>query len=128
MPPKKAPSTPRGVISADPTAPIVHRSLFKANKAFLNGVAFSIIVPVAGGARWRARIKTATGGGTLSAAYVRNVTGNAAYTSNNPANVAVVAGTENIMEEDTHMGESLLKLTFTPSADGTLTYLDFMGV
>lgn len=100
---------------------------WKPGAAFANGVAVTQDVPCAGAERIRIRIKTATGGGTLAAAWLRP-DGNTPYTANNPANVTVVAGTENKMDIDPHFGEALLRLTFTPGGDGTFTYVDVSQV
>lgn len=99
------------------------KGAWKPGTAFTNGAAITIDVPCAGAERIRIRMKTATGGGTLAAAWLRP-DGETKYTANNPADVAIVAGTENKMDVDPHFGEGLLRLTFTPSADGTITYVD----
>lgn len=103
-----------------------HKSLggvFADGAAFLAATDISIVVPVAGEARWRVRFK-ASQAGTLKAAYLRT-DGTTAYTTGNPADVTIAANVENKIEDATVYGESLLKITFTPGATpGTVTYAD----
>jgi len=101
--------------------------------AFLNTVAISALLALAGSARLRIRIKTATNGGELKLEFVRP--GSAGdfveadlYTANNPAPVAVVAGTETMLEVADHFGEAMALLTFTPTGNGTITYCDISEV
>ena len=120
-------ASPRGAVVADYTAAISHRNVFADALALVGGTPITVIVPVAGAARWRARVKIAGTTATLAAAYVRNKTGNAVYTANNPADVALADGVENKMESLDHMGETMIKFTLTPVGAGTVTYFDFMG-
>ncbi len=118
----------RGAVNTTPDRPIVHRSIFADAKVLAAGTPIVVIVPIGCRQRWRIRVKITGTTGTLSAAYVRNKTGNAAYTTNNPSNVALASGVENVMVEDTHRGEALLQVTITPVGAGTLDYCDLMGV
>jgi hypothetical protein len=123
-------STPkvRGAIVGDPTAPIVARAIFADGKVLAAGVAIVVTVPIGAAARWRARVKITGTTATLAAAYCRNKTGNAAYSTNNPVNVALADAVENVMDNDTHRGEAMIKFTLTPVGAGVLNYFDFMGV
>jgi len=90
-----------------------------------NGVAVSVLIPLAGASRWRLRFKSSAPG-SLACAYVRP--DGTAYSSNNPSNVAVTADVETVMEVNEHFGEAQARLTFTPSGDGAMTYADLSQV
>lgn len=113
----------------------LHRSMggpqdtgaFADGAAVANGVPISIIVTLAGCIAWRHRFKASVAG-TLSYEYLRPDRAGTVYTANNPANVAVVANTETKQEVTQHLGESRVKITFTPGGNGTITYSDFSEV
>jgi hypothetical protein len=102
---------------------------------FVNGDAVTAEIAIAGALLVRLRGKF-TGGGTLSFKYLRpgsarnpDSTG-AGYSYSTAldtphADVAVVANTEFLADIEPG-GESDLLLTFTPSADGVVTFLDVM--
>lgn len=99
------------------------KGVLAASAAVVNATPVSEYVQVAGSARVRARIKT-SGAGTLDLTFgffVNDVF--TAYATGNPAQVAVSAATEAKIESDTY-GESWCKVTFTPSANGTVTFCD----
>lgn len=109
------------------TAPALnpHYSLnaaLKTGASFSNGVAVNERIYTGGASRFRGRWKS-TGGGTLSFTFLRH-DGTTAYSTLNPGSVAVVANTETSFTVDPHYGEKYLTITFTPSADGTITYFD----
>lgn len=114
----------------DPRRALPHRSLLDANDptaaTLASGVAKSWVVPIAGSPR--ARLKwLSTCAGTLAFALLRP-DGRTAYTTGNPANVVITAGTEADAIIDPLYGEGRLRITFTPSANGTVTYIDFCAL
>lgn len=96
---------------------------FTAGGPFLNGVAIRVVVPMTGAHRMRLRFQ-ATGAGALQARFVRPDGQDVAYTVMQPVDTAIVANVESVIDIDPHYGEGLLKLTFTPSANGTITFCD----
>ena len=99
-----------------------------AGQAFTNAVPVVWVRPLGGLTNWRLHIKTATGGGTLTAKYLRAGYNDLYLEAGNPSNVTVVAGTANKMDVTQHFGEYAVEFTFTPSANGTFTYVDICGV
>lgn len=106
--------------------------------AFANTNVKYAIVPVLGAASLTARIKTATAGGTIDIVFVgpdfpsdQNDVGTLAfaslvgtlYTSGNPTQVAVVAGTEVLITATCH-GECFAIIKFTGTGTGTITFVD----
>lgn len=77
-----------------------------------------------GGAKTGTLRFLATAGGTLAFAWMRPV-GDTAYPTGNPANVAVTADTEAVVAL-TVAGHGILRVTFTPSANGTITHADVL--
>lgn len=106
---------------------VVMPDTLKDSASVLNGVAVSQIIAIAGANRFRLRWKSSCAG-TLSFAYVgpdRDVNNSVAgtvYAQNNPADVSVSAATETKADIELLYGEPYLKVTFTPGADGTITY------
>lgn len=96
--------------------------------AYTNGSAVRAIVQLAGAARFRVRFK-GSGAGSLALAFLRpgaTLTNPATAETYNtaPSPVAVTANTEAVLEVAEHFGEHGAVLTFTPSADGTVTWCD----
>lgn len=128
MPATHGPTAINPARSSDPAVPrgsyTVKGNL--APGAIVNGDTYIEIIPIAGASRVRMRWLS-TGAGTLSFAFLRP-DGSTAYTGRNPANVAVVGGTECYMEIDPHFGEAYLQITFLASAGGSITYCDISEV
>jgi hypothetical protein len=97
---------------------------FTAGAPFLNAVPIDEILPMTGAGRMRVRFKTSGGGGTLAARFLRPDGSDALYSQSQPVDLSVTAGVEAVLEIDPHYGEGLLKLTFTPSGNGSVTYCD----
>lgn len=99
----------------------------EAGAAFVNLDVDDTIVPIAGALAVRVR-GLFTGGGTLSFSYLRPPPfEGTAYTVSNPPSVVVVANTEFVTTFEPQ-GESLVRIRFTASATGVVTYLDVMQV
>ncbi len=98
---------------------------FAPGAAFTNGNAITVLRPCAGVARGRVRFK-ASAAGTLVLTYV-SPDGATDYTTPTATSVAIVANTEKELDF-TPYGEAYYKLTFTPSAGGTVTYCDECGL
>lgn len=107
-----------------------------AAAAFVNTNILYEIVPVFGAAGVNARIKTAGAGGTIDIVFVgpdfdqnqAAATAYAAltgtkYTTGNPTQVAVVAGTEALIQSDC-IGDGYAIIKFTATGTGTITYCD----
>lgn len=96
--------------------------------ATANTVAISEDVPIAGAAKVKARIKV-TNTGTLDMTFgFYNPAGVfTAYTTGNPTQVAVSANTEAQISSDTY-GEDYVRVTFTGTATGAITYCDVSQV
>lgn len=96
--------------------------------AVVNGVEASIIIPTGSHTGGRVRFKASVAG-SLRAVPVRADPVNTEYATK-PASaaspLAIVANTEAVLELDQLAGEGLVKLGFTPAADGTVTYCDRM--
>lgn len=102
--------------------------------AFANTNVRYEIVPVLGAASLTARIKTGTAGGTIDIVFVgpdfaadqtaafASLVGTL-YTSGNPTQVAVVAGTEVLITATCH-GECFAIIKFTGTGTGTITFVD----
>lgn len=95
--------------------------------AVASGIAVSVLVATAGLARFRIRFQASVAG-TLAFTFCRADTANTAYSTGNPDDVDVTADTEAVLEVETHYGEGIGRVTFTPDDDGTVTYCDFAGV
>lgn len=95
--------------------------------AVTEDTAASVLVATAGLARFRVRLKSSAAG-TLSFEYCRADSANTGYGTSNPIDVTITADTEAVLEVDEHFGEGVGRVTFTPDADGTITYCDFSGV
>lgn len=142
MPARQPEDASRGAIRF--TAP----SLLAAGTATAaTGVLYDII-PVRGSAKLRVRIKTATNGGTLDVVLLgpdfdvqqaRGTQGAAAvafaslvgtqYTTGNPAQVPVTAGTEAKIDITDLSGESYALVKFTGTVGvGSITYVDVSQV
>lgn len=122
--------TPRGIYRC--------QNGLAAGTATANGTTIYEIVPVSGALRIRVRIKTATNGGTLDVfglgpdfdltqaqagvAY-GSLTGTI-YSTGNPTQVVVAAGTESKADIDLY-GEEYVVLKFSGTTGaGTITYVD----
>lgn len=116
------------------------KGLLRVGAPFTNTAILYEILPIAGASAWRARIKTATAGGTLDAFYIgpdveieaaiANATayasiGGTIYTSGNPSQVAVTAATETKIE-DSPKGEGYVLLKFTGGGTGTISFVDLV--
>lgn len=98
------------------------------NQAVTSGQAISVQVPVGGSQRVRFRfLSSATGTLAFRLAYQDNTGTFTPYATGNPADVSVTANTETY-QEITVGGETWLLVTFTPSATGTITWLDVSQV
>lgn len=93
-----------------------------------NGVAMVAVVNTAGLQRGRLRFK-ATAAGTVSFRWLRT-DGATPYThaGSKPADLTIVASTENVFDLTTHYGEPFLEVTFTPSGAGVITWADICRV
>lgn len=95
-----------------------------------NGVALSALVKCAGASRGRVRFK-ASAAGSLKLEFVRPPANNFAvdvYAAGNPAAVAIVANTENLLSTPDIYGEASCLITFTPTGAGTVTFVDWMAL
>jgi len=114
----------------DPLDARVHRAVsggtLKAGATYVNTDVLEVILPIAGALSVRLRGLFATAGGTLSFAYLRP-DGTTAYTTNNPSNVTVTAGTEAVATIQPN-GEGWLRVRFTATGTGAVTYFDVMQV
>lgn len=118
--------------SPDPTAVRAHREIptathagvvaLGAGAALTSGAPCAVAIPVAGAIAWKVRFK-ATAGGVLTSAYLRPDTVTP-YEGDNPGDVAVTANAMAVVSVASHFGEGWVRVTFTPSADGVVTYLD----
>lgn len=99
--------------------------------AVTNGNAVSALVRCAGASRGRVRFKS-TGAGSLKLEFVRpggsQRSGVTVYGAGNPDAVAVTGGTETLLTTDAIAGEAMALITFTPSANGTVTFCDWMAL
>jgi hypothetical protein len=118
-----------------PDQPIIHRpvggALAAGVRLLASGVAHQVTT-VAGATRWRIRIKV-THAATLSAKYCKPDQPQDApveYGLFGPADVVLVANTENHMDVDPHFGEALVRLTLTNTAGAVcdVTECDLMAV
>lgn len=93
------------------------------------GNAVHHVFPICGSARCKARILTSGAGDLdLAVGYLDGTTGDfTAYTTGQPAQVAVTGGTEAQISTDLY-GENHVRVTFTPGGDGTITRLHFHQV
>jgi hypothetical protein len=110
-----------------PDAPQFHRPLVREPLALTNGVPVVFTVAIAGANLGRLRWLS-TAAATISYAFLRPAPfQDTAYGADNPANSTVLAATEDSADL-TFVGEALLRITLTPGASGTLTFLDFMAL
>lgn len=110
-----------------PEWPHFHMPLVREPLALTNGVPVEFTVPVAGAEVGRLRWLS-TVAATITYAFLRPVPHqDTAYSADNPTNSTVLAATEDSADLS-FRGESLLRITLTPGADGTLTFLDFMAL
>lgn len=96
--------------------------------ALTNATPVSVIVKLGNGvARWRLHFQ-ATCAGSLTFRYVRPLKNQSLYTAGAPggapAAAAVVANVETIVTVQDHAGEQAVQVTFTPSANGAVTFAD----
>jgi hypothetical protein len=97
---------------------------FVAGSPFLNAVPISTTIPIAGAERMRVRFKTSGAGGTLAARFVRPDGVDTLYTQMQPVDVAITVNVEAVLDIDPHYGEGLVKITFTPTGNGNITFCD----
>lgn len=95
--------------------------------AMVSGTDQTFFVDVHGCRYVTIRGKTTTSNATLVFAFCRPGL-ETTYTTGNPSNVTLTAGTENDSGEITVGGQSRLKITLTPAGNGTLDYLDVMSL
>ena len=97
--------------------------------ACTNGTPLSALVTIAGASRARCRIKT-TCDGVLKFEFVRPLNGRliVTYAADNPATGNITANTEDSLTTTDIAGESQMLITFTPSGDGAVTFVDFMAL
>lgn len=131
-------------VAAKKAPPVVHRPARRltgnlaAGTATSNGGVLYEVVPTHGAIRLRARIKTATNGGTIDlfavgpdfnpdqaiAGVVYGSLVGTIYTTGNPTQVNVTAGTEAKIDYDCY-GEAYVIVKFTGTVGaGTVTYCD----
>lgn len=90
----------------------------------LNGVPVQEAFSCAGTARIRIRF-LCTAAGTLACRFLRNnLKDNIEYPTNQPADAAVVANTETVLDIPIHYGEGRAYVQFTPTANGLVEYCD----
>ena len=90
-----------------------------------NTVTNKVLVAIFGSRVVRIRALVTAQAGTLKARYVTPEDTTVEYATNQPADVALVAGTENIMEIATVTGEAYLSVQITSGADGmTVSFVD----
>jgi hypothetical protein len=93
--------------------------------ALTAAVAVTATVPVLGCSRGRVHLKS-TAAGTLQL-QMADPTGTDAYGDPAAVSVAVVANTDVSLDFDPR-GEAYLKITFTPSGNGEITFCDVSGL
>jgi hypothetical protein len=90
-----------------------------------NGVTNKVLVAVLGVRLVRIRARVSVAAGTLKARYVRPVDHATEYTTGNPADVPMVAGTEVVMNIATVAGEAYLSVQITSGGAGMVVdYVD----
>lgn len=100
----------------------------KPGSTLATGVAAVCDIKIGGLERFRIYFKS-TAAGTLSAQYQKaNTEDTTLLTIGNPANVTIVANTENKMDVNPHFGERGLRVTFTPSGNGVVSTAEYCGV
>lgn len=93
--------------------------------AVTNGQVISVVRPIAGTARGRLRYK---GPAVTIAAQFCSPTGDDQYGADNPASVTITgAPGEGSLSFDTY-GESYVKYTLTFAANGSIVWVDEMGI
>ena len=99
----------------------------KDGAPIISGDTYKEYFSCAGSSRIRVRFK-ATKAGTLRLRFVRNdATTPFEYPTNQPADAAVVADVESVIDVTAHMGEARGYVSFTPSAGpGFITYCDVL--
>jgi hypothetical protein len=97
---------------------------FTAGSPFLTAVPIGVTLPMAGAERMRVRFRTSGAGGTLAARFVRPDGPDTPYTQMQPVDVTVTANVEAVLDIEPHFGEGLIRLTFTPSGNGNITFCD----
>ena len=95
---------------------------FRPGSVVLNAVPVTVLIPVPSVARFRVRFLS-TVNGTLAGRFVRP-DDDVEYQANQPADVTITGGVETKLDVELHFGEGYLKLTFTPSGNGNITYAD----
>lgn len=100
-----------------------------AGASVVNGTAVASLVTCAGASRGRVRFR-ATCAGTLELLFCRPgpVAEPELYAAGNPASVAVTANTETLLSTGDIAGESTALIRFTPSANGTINFVDWMAL
>jgi hypothetical protein len=116
----------------DPLDARVHRPVggdadtLKAGATYANGNTRTALLPIAGALSVRLRGLFTGAGGTIALAYLRP-DGVTPYTTNNPASIPVTAGAEFVSTFQPN-GEGWLRVQFTASGTGAVTYFDVMQV
>ncbi len=91
-----------------------------------NGVTNKVLVAILGSRVVRIRARVSVAGGTLKARFVNPVDHQTEYTTGNPADVALVAGVENVMNV-TVAGEHYLSVQITSGGAGMVVdYADVL--
>ena len=111
-----------------PTEPNVHRNLggaFAEGSAYLNATPITVDVVLSAAGMGKLYFK-ATKGGTLKLEILRSGA-DGVYTAKAHADVTVSDATESVTTI-TLMGERGLRVTFTPGADGVITYADIAAI
>lgn len=91
-----------------------------------NGVTNKVLVAVLGVRRVRIRARVSVAAGTLKARYLSPADHQTEYAVGNPGDVALVAGTENVMDIITVAGEAYLSVQITSGGAGMV--VDFVDV
>ena len=101
-----------------------HRDMggpLQADRQVVNTVP-AVVILATGCAKLATPRFLSTASGTLSFAFARP--NGVAYTAGNPANIAVTGGTPITPVALATLGAGTLIVTFTPTADGSITYAD----
>jgi hypothetical protein len=90
-----------------------------------NGITNKVLIPIHGARVVRLRALVTVAAATLKARYVMPTDFATEYAANQPADVALIAGTENILDITTVAGEAYLSVQVTSGGAGmSVSYVD----